>query len=328
MPIHRVFDTRRLAAAIIFAALAGSAAAADVRISVVAGESSRPPGLIGQDGDGAVFSDGTRHSGAATFGNGHAAFDIAPQLGLLSLQGQSALTTFAEWGGQLRETLATGQLEISDNFRVEGPITGTVAGFFVARVNAALLPATAFEQEFFAIRNEATSTIGSRTILLLGQRTPNGVIGENRLHDQIGSWLGGTLPCTCTVGTELDVEFVIPLLITEDSREFFFNLNTAATARRGGGFAYGSVGAGTAQDEGLGALSALAAGDPSSSLQFELRLPAGLGFSSGGGNFMRLVALDPPPGGVPEPAVPSLLLIAGVAAVATRRRAAREAHRG
>lgn len=311
-----------LAAAIALAVWVGSAAAAEVRISVAVGESSRPPGLNGSDGDGAVFSDGTRHSGAAAFGNGSAAFDIAPQLGLLSLQGQSALTTFAEWGGQLRETAAGGQLEISDSFRIEGLIVGSVAGVFVARVSAELLPALAFEQEFLALRNEATFTTNSRTQLLLAQRTPEGVIGENRLHDQIGSWLGGALPCACEVGTALEVEFAIPLLISDDSREFFFNLNTFINGRRGGGFAYGGVGAAAAQDD----LAALAASDPASALSFELRLPAGLSFSSGGANFLRLVAIDPPPVGVPEPPLPWLLLAAGAAAAATRRRASRELH--
>jgi len=316
-PRHAQRRHRWLAAAIALAVSAGSAAAAQVRISIAVGESGRPPVLIGSVGDGAVFSDGTRHTGAAAFGNGSAAFDITPQLGLLSLHGQSALTTLAEWGGLLRETSAGGQLEISDSFRIEGPIAGTVAGVFVARVSAQLLPAFDFEQEFFAARNQATATTNSRTQLLLSQRTPGGVIGENRLHDQVGSWLGPGAPCACTIGTDLEVEFVIPLLISDDSREFSFNLNTFIHGTRGGGFAYG--GAAAAPDEGEGLLGALAASDPASTLSFELRLPPGLSFSSGGANFMHLVPLDPP-GAIPEPALPGLLFAAGVAAAWSRRR--------
>lgn len=305
-----------LAAVLLLAGLAADAAS--IRVFVHVGESGRPPVVTGADGAGAAFTDGTRHAGAAAFGSNTGAFDVAPQQGLMSLLGQSAFTTFPEWGGLLRETVASGSFEIADSFRVEGAITGQVAGFFVARVSGQLLPALDFEEDFLAARNAATATSFSRTQLLLAQRTPGGVIGENRLHDQVGSWLGAGSPCACVIGTGLEIEFVIPLLISDDSREFAFNLNVAATGTRGGGFAFGGAGANLEQGADSGLLAAFAAADPASTLSFELHLPPGLSFSSGGGNFMHLAPLEPPVG-VPEPPLPGLFFAAFAAVLCSRR---------
>lgn len=313
-----------VAALLALLALTGSASAAAIRVAVVVGESGRPPIVSGDRGDGAVFSDGTPHAGGATYLDNHASFDVAPQFGRLSLTGGSAFTTFAEWGGQLRETVASGQFEISDSFRVEGPIAGTVAGAFVARVNGTLLPNLDFEEAYHLLRGDATLTASSRTILLLAQRTPEGVVGFNRLHDQVGSFLGSGSPCGgCQVGTDIAIEFVIPLLISDDSREFSFNLNSAAVGTRGGGFAFGSANLGPA----LAAFAALSADasatTPVSALSFELRLPAGLSFSSGGGNFLHLAPIEPD-NPIPEPPLPALLVAAGALAAGVRRSTRKE----
>lgn len=305
-------------ATLLLTSFAGTAVAASIRVFVETRESGRPPVLNGGDGDGASFNDGSPHSGAAAFGFNTASFDIAPQLGQLALLGQSATTTFAEWGGLLRETRASGQVEISDRFRVEGSIVGTVAGFFVARVSGSLLPNLDFEGEYHQARGDATITTISRTLFTLAQRTQGGVVSENRLHDQVGSWLGSGSPCgaACVIGTEIEVEFLIPLLISDDSREFDFNLNFAATGTRGGGFDFG----GGAPLTGAEQLLASLAGSPASTLSFELRLPAGLSFRADGGHFMHLAPLEPGGPALPEPPVLALLMVAAAAACAARRR--------